>query len=108
MQIPDGFSFGFLDNGILILSAYFGVTVEYRLHRLTHEYQKLRKLRDFLKQNSRGAVGGVVGAGLGHTVSNGVGALLDPSMNEMVIGIIIGTTIPVVFIPLIEKLRNRK
>ena len=106
MILPDGFIFGFFDNFILILGAYFGVTVEYRLHRLTHDYKFARKLRDFLKKNSKGVIGGLIGAGLSHVVSNGLGAFLDPTLNHMVLGIAIGTLVPVLFIPLIDKYKS--
>ena len=79
MILPDGFIFGFIDNFLLLLGAYTGINIE--------------KL---------------IGAGVGHTFSNGLGAILDPSMNDMVIGIIIGTMIPLLFIPILEKIINRK
>ena len=108
MLLPDGFIFGFFDNSLLILGAYFGITVEYRLHRLTHDHKRARKLRNFLKKNSKGAIGGLVGAGLAHVVSNGLGAYLDPTMRNMVLGIAFGTLIPVLFIPIIEKYKSQK
>lgn len=108
MLLPDGFIFGFFDNFLLILGAYFGITVEYRLHRLTHDHKRARKLRNFLKKNSKGAIGGLVGAGLAHVVSNGFGAFLDPTMRNMVFGIALGTLIPVFFIPIIEKYKSQR
>ena len=108
MLLPDGFIFGFFDNSLLILGAYFGITVEHRLHRLTHDYKSARKLQNFLKKNSKGAIGGLVGAGLAHVVSNGLGAYHDPTMRNMVLGIALGTLIPVLFIPIIEKYKSQK
>ena len=108
MVLLDGFIFGFFDNFLLILGTYFGVTVEYRLHRLTHDYKTARKLRDFLRKNSKGVLGGLVGAGLSHVVSNGFGAFLDPTLNHMYVGIAIGTLVPVLFIPIIEALKSRR
>ena len=108
MVFLDGFIFGFFDNFLLILGTYFGVTVEYRLHRLTHDYKTARKLRDFLRKNSKGVLGGLIGAGLSHVVSNGFGAFLDPTLNHMYIGIAIGTLVPVLFIPIIEALKSRR
>ena len=43
-----------------------------------------------------------MGAGVSHAFSNGLGAFLDPSMTHMVFGIVIGTLIPILFIPIIE------
>ncbi|SVE56550.1 uncharacterized protein METZ01_LOCUS509404, partial [marine metagenome] len=51
---------------------------------------------------------GLVGAGLAHVVSNGLGAYLDPTMRNMVLGIALGTLIPVLFIPIIEKYKSQK
>ena len=108
MALFDGFIFGFFDNFLLILGTYFGVTVEYRLHRLTHDYKTARKLRDFLRKNSKGVLGGVIGAGLSHVASNGIGAFLDPTLNHMFFGIMLGTLVPVLFIPIIETLKSRR
>ena len=108
MVFLDGFIFGFFDNFILILGTYFGVTIEYRIHRLTHDYKTARRLRDFLRKNSRGVVGGLMGAGLSHVVSNGFGAFVDPTLNHMFIGIAIGTLVPVLFIPIIEALKSKR
>ena len=66
MALLDGFIFGFFDNFLLILGTYFGVTIEYRLHRLTHDYKTARKLRDFLRKNSKGVIGGLVGGVAGY------------------------------------------
>ena len=108
MQIPDGLIFGFMDNFILILGAYTGINIEYRIHKLSHESKYVRNIRSFLKSRSKGTLGGLTGAGISHAFSNGFGAFLDPSMNHMVLGVVIGTLIPILFIPIIEKLRNRK
>ena len=108
MVLLDGYIFGFFDNFLLILGTYFGVTIEYRLHRLTHDYKTARKLRDFLRKNSKGVLGGLVGAGLSHVVSNGFGAFLDPTLNHMYVGIAIGTLVTVLFIPIIEALKSRR
>ena len=80
MILPDGFIFGFVDNFLLLIGAYTGI-------------------EKFFDNKSKGLFGGLIGAGIGHTFSNGLGAILDPSMGDMVIGIIIGTLIPLLFIP---------
>ncbi len=47
-----------------------------------------------------------MGAGVSHAFSNGLGAFLDPSMTHMVFGIVIGTLIPILFIPIIEIIKK--
>tara|TARA_B100001013_G_scaffold8287_1_gene5109 strand:- start:955 stop:1230 length:276 start_codon:yes stop_codon:yes gene_type:complete len=91
MILPDGFIFGFIDNFLLLLGAYTGINIE-----------------KFFDNKSKGLFGGLIGAGVGHTFSNGLGAILDPSMNDMVLGIVIGTLIPLLSIPILEKIINRK
>ena len=60
----------------------------------------------FLNKKSSGVLGGVLGATIGNTISDGAGALIDPTMNGMFVGIVIGALIPILFIPLIERIRN--
>ena len=76
---------------MLLLGAYTGINLE-----------------KFFDNKSKGLFGGLIGAGVGHTLSNGLGAILDPSMNDMVLGIVIGTLIPLLSIPILEKIINRK
>ena len=106
MQIPDGLIFGFIDNFILLLGAYTGVNIEYRLHKFSHQSKSFRNIQSFLQKSSKGALGGLMGAGVSHAFSNGLGAFLDPSMTHMVFGIVIGTLIPILFIPIIEIIKN--
>ena len=87
--LPQGFIFGFFDNFILLLGAYTGINVE-----------------KYIDDKASGVLGGVVGAGLANSISDGIGALIDPNMNEMFIGIVIGTIIPLFLIPVIEKFRK--
>lgn len=108
MQILDGLIFGFVDNFLLIIGTYVGVNLELRFHRFTHQYNPIKKFRSFLKQNSRGVFGGLIGAALSHVLSNTTGAILDPSMRHMVLGIALGTLIPVFFIPIIEIIKQQK
>ena len=88
-MLPNGLIFGFVDNSLLLIGAYTGVSIE-----------------KFLNKQSSWVLGVVVGATIGNTISDGVGALIDPTMNGMFVGIVIGTLIPVFFIPLIERIRN--
>jgi hypothetical protein len=79
----DGLIFGMIDNGVLLLGAYTGLEID----------------RFF---EGRGALGAVIGAGVGNTVSDGVGALIDPSLAGMFAGIVIGCIVPLFAIPVIE------
>lgn len=90
-MLPDGLIFGFMDNFLLLLGAYTGLNIE-----------------KFFDNKSKGLFGGLIGAGIGHVISNGIGAIIDPSMNDMVVGIVIGTAIPLLFVPILEKIINRK
>jgi len=87
----EGLIFGLVDNGVLIAGAYTGL-----------ELDKL-----FSKSGS-GALGAVVGAGLGNTLSDGLGALIDPTLHGAVVGIVLGCLIPLVLIPVIEILKARR
>ena len=82
-----GLIFGMVDNGVLILGAYTGLEVD-----------------RFFKGN--GQVGAILGAGVGNTISDGLGAAIDPTMSHMIIGIILGCLIPLILIPIIETRRN--
>ena len=87
--MPPGLIFGFVDNFLLLIGAYTGISVE-----------------KFLNKKSSGVLGGVLGATIGNAISDGAGALIDPTMNGMFAGIVIGALIPILFIPLIERIRN--
>ena len=82
-----GLIFGMVDNGVLILGAYTGLEVD-----------------RFFKGN--GQVGAILGAGVGNTISDGLGAAIAPTMSHMIIGIILGCLIPLILIPIIETRRN--
>ncbi|MAM41777.1 MAG: N-acetyl-anhydromuranmyl-L-alanine amidase [Thaumarchaeota archaeon] len=88
-MLPDGLIFGFVDNSLLLIGAYTGVSIE-----------------KFLNKQSSGVLGGVLGATIGNAISDGAGALIDPTMNGMFAGIVVGALIPILFIPLIERIRN--
>lgn len=79
-----GLTFGLVDNAVLIIGAYTGLQVD-----------------KCFKGN--GALGAVVGAGFGNTVSDALGAVLDPTMSGMTIGIILGCLVPMLAIPAIER-----
>ena len=87
----DGLPFGLVDNGVLILGAFTGLSIE---KYLPNKYQH--------------GIGGVIGAGIGNTVSDTIGAIVDTSMHSMILGITIGCIIPLITIPIIAKYRGVK
>ena len=85
----DGLIFGLLDNGVLILGAFTGLSVE-----------------RYLPARFQAGVGAVVGAGIGNTVSDGVGAVVVRALLGVVGGIVLGCIIPLFIIPIIAKYRK--
>ena len=83
----DGFIFGFLDNAVLIFGAFTGVEIE----------------RYIGGQGTRGAV---FGAAIGNAVSDGIGAVADPALQAMALGIVLGTLVPIAFLPIAERVRR--
>ena len=86
----EGLVFGLVDNGILLLSIYTGIGIE-----------------RWFKQDNSSFIGGIMGAGIGNTFSDTVGAVLDPYLVNSVTGITIGCLIPLFLIPLIEYFRRK-
>ena len=87
----DGIIFGFIDNAVLIAGAVTG-------------YEVAR----FLPRRFQVGVGAIAGAGVGNTVSDALGAVLDPALIHMTGGIVLGCLIPLVVIPLIAVRNSRK
>lgn len=87
----DGLVFGFVDNAVLLLGAFTGLEVE-----------------KFLPGRFRIGLGAVAGAGIGNTISDALGAMLDPALASMTFGIVVGCLIPLVAIPLIGKFQERE
>ena len=87
----DGIIFGFIDNAVLILGAVTGYEVE-----------------RFLPRRFQVGVGAILGAGVGNTVSDFLGAVLDPALIHMTGGIVLGCLLPLVAIPLIAIRNSRK
>ena len=85
----DGLIFGIVDNGVLLLGAYTGLEIE-----------------KFLPRRFQSGAGAVVGAGIGNTISDTIGAVIDPALHGMIAGITCGCLIPLVLIPIIEKIRG--
>ena len=87
----DGIIFGFIDNAVRILGAVTGYEVE-----------------RFLPRRFQVGVGAILGAGVGNTVSDFLGAVLDPALIHMTGGIVLGCLLPLVAIPLIAIRNSRK
>ena len=87
----DGIIFGFIDNAVLILGAVTGYEVE-----------------RFLPRRFQVGVGAILGAGVGNTVSDFLGAVLDPALIHMTGGIVLGCLLPLVVIPLVAIRNSRK
>ena len=82
-----GFIFGFVHVAIMLLGYYTG----WSINRL-------------LKLASNGYVVGVLGAALSHIIADLVASYLDPHVRSMVLGIVAGGILPLLFVPLFEKL----
>ena len=86
----EGLIFGLTDNGVLLLCMYTGISID-----------------RFIEGRTGGLLGAVLGATIGNTISDTIGAMMDPTMRSAVMGITLGCLIPLLFIPLIERIRNR-
>ena len=89
--LSSGVIFGFVDNSILIAGAVTGLEVE-----------------RFLPKRFQVGVGVIAGAGIGNTVSDALGALLDPALLPLIGGITIGTLIPLAIIPFLARSKRFK
>ena len=86
----EGLIFGLVDNGVLLICMYTGISID-----------------RWIEGRTGGLLGAVLGATIGNTISDTVGALADPTMRAGVLGITIGCLIPILLIPVIERIRNR-
>ena len=93
--LPDGTIFGMVDNGVVLAGMYLGVDIEGWVAKK-------------LKKESNPLLGAVVGATSFNAVSDGAACLVDPAMQGMVTGVVLGCLSIMLFIPIIEKIRNRK
>ena len=80
----DGFIFGFVDNAVLIFGALTGLEIE-----------------KYFKGN--GVRGAVFGAAIGNSISDGLGCVLDTALQPMIFGVVLGTLVPILFIPFLSK-----
>ena len=58
----------------------------------------------FLKIISKGHKAGILGATMSHIIADFVASNLDPHLRNMMIGIVIEGIVPLLFIPIFEKL----
>jgi hypothetical protein len=85
-QISRGFIFGIVHVSIMLLGYYSGFSI----NRL-------------LKILSNGYIAGIIGAGIAHVLADLIAALIDPSMRPATLGIVIGGLLPLLLVPLLEK-----
>ena len=85
-QISRGFVFGIVHVSIMLLGYYTGFSI----NRL-------------LKILSNGYIAGIIGAGIAHVLADLMAALIDPSMRPATLGIVIGGLLPLLLVPLLEK-----
>jgi len=93
--MPDGFTFGLVDNGIVLIGMYMGVDIEGWVSK------KMGKKANPL-------LGAVIGATGFNTVSDGAAAALDPSMQGMTLGVMLGCVLAMLAIPIVEKTRKQR
>ena len=89
-----GLTYGLVDQGVLMLGAYLGW-----------------ELDPWIASRFKGArngLGVLIGALVGNTISDCLGAVTDPDMRAMVLGITNGCLVPLLFVPLIEKMKAWK
>lgn len=84
-----GLTYGLVDQGVLMLGAYLGWEIDPWI------------AKHF--KGARSGMGVLVGALVGNTISDCLGAVTDPDMRSMVLGITNGCLIPLFLLPLIEK-----
>tara|TARA_Y100000593_G_C4234050_1_gene298544 strand:+ start:205 stop:507 length:303 start_codon:yes stop_codon:yes gene_type:complete len=87
----DGLLFGLIDNGVLLICIYTGISIDMWIS----------------DRAGRGLLGAVLGGTIGNLISDFCGALIDPTMRGALLGITIGCLIRIALIPVIEKIRNR-
>tara|TARA_B100001109_G_scaffold81942_1_gene66884 strand:+ start:7094 stop:7474 length:381 start_codon:yes stop_codon:yes gene_type:complete len=85
-QLSRGFIFGIIHVSIMLLGYYSGFSI----NRL-------------LKILSNGYIAGIIGAGIAHVLADLVASLIDPSMRPATLGIVIGGLLPLLFVPLLER-----
>ena len=85
-QLSRGFIFGLVHVSIMLLGYYSGFSI----NRL-------------LKIVSNGYVAGIIGAGIAHVLADLIAALLDSTMRPATLGIVFGGLLPLLFVPVLER-----
>jgi len=85
-QLSRGFIFGLVHVSIMLLGYYSGFSI----NRL-------------LKIASNGYVAGIIGAGLAHVMADLIAALLDSTMRPATLGIVFGGLLPLLLVPILER-----
>ena len=85
-QLSRGFIFGLVHVSIMLLGYYSGFSI----NRL-------------LKIVSNGYVAGIIGAGIAHVLADLIAALLDSTMRPATLGIVIGGLLPLLLVPVLER-----
>ena len=85
--LPDGLIFGIIDNLFLIVGVLFGLTylesfIEYTIKNFSPPAATI--------------LGGILGGGIGNTISDYLGCLGDPVLVDSIWGITIGTQVPLI------------
>ncbi len=91
----DGLIYGLVDGGVLIIGAYTGLEIDVWISKL-------------LKRKANPALAGVIGAALGNTISDFMGAMADPVLRNQVVGITLGCGVAMLLIPLFEWVKKYK
>ena len=85
-QLSRGFIFGLVHVSIMLLGYYSGFSI----NRL-------------LKIVSNGYVAGIIGAGMAHVLADLIAALLDSTMRPATLGIVFGGLLPLLLVPVLER-----
>tara|TARA_Y100000034_G_C6875427_1_gene400293 strand:- start:490 stop:822 length:333 start_codon:yes stop_codon:yes gene_type:complete len=86
--VQRGLIFGIVDNGVLIFGVLWGCTYLEKSIEKSVQRQLSSKMCFFL--------GATIGGGAGNTASDALGCLMDPTMIDSIIGITIGTQLPII------------
>jgi hypothetical protein len=92
--LPDGTIFGIVDNGVVLAGMYLGVDIEGWVAKK-------------LEKESNPLLGAIIGATGFNAISDGAAALVDPAMQGMTLGVMLGCISVMFLIPIIEKLRSK-
>ena len=85
-QLSRGFVLGIIHVSIMLIGYYTGFSIN-RLFKIL----------------SNGYIAGIIGAGIAHVLADLIAALIDSSMRPATLGIVIGGLLPLLLIPLLEK-----